>query len=125
MDYKHKYLDLEKRAEKRGITVILKPPEVMHDYAGMNWIVGKMEGFGFPIKKNEIFIARDMDWKKRYETLRHELIETKIMNEGDEYWAAHQVALKKEHGKKKLSSKYILKVKKKRKSCSNSLKEMK
>jgi hypothetical protein len=90
------------------------PDTIMHDYAGMNWKVAHLKGYGFPIPDDTIYIAEAMNWQKRYETLRHELIEIKIMTHKDVYWPAHCVALEEENKKDPLPDSFIVTARKRK-----------
>jgi len=117
-EYQQRYFDLVKRARAKGLHIFLKPDSIVKDYGGMNWKVAHLKGYGFPINEDTIYIASSLNWRKRYETLRHELIETKLMDENEMYWPAHCKALKDEHYTTPLPDKMILVVRRPRRVVS-------
>ena len=92
MNYQDRFNELARRCHYLGLRVKLVPSSVLKDYAGMNYEAAKK--IGFPMKKKEILISRDLSDKARYHTLRHELIERDLMiNKKVKYWPAHVRAL--------------------------------
>lgn len=65
--------------------------KILKDYAGMNYLAGKV--LGFPIKHNEIYIDKNLSKRNKIRTLKHELAEIKYMKKGMNYWKAHKLAL--------------------------------
>jgi len=97
--YKKKFHQLVVYCHNNGMKVCLVPKDVLKDYAGMNWWAARMMSFPFP-NKQTIYVAHNMTWKDRYETLRHEIDEIELMRKGMKYWPAHKKALK---GERKLT----------------------
>lgn len=93
IDYKEQYQRLVKHAKDKNITVKEVTPRTLADYAGMNGYAAKK--MGCPrVDKKEIFILKGMNYKDKYETLRHELNEIRLMAKGSEYWQAHRASLR-------------------------------
>jgi len=89
--YEQKFKELKDECKERGITVKLVNDYKTRDYLGMNPEAAK--SIGYPIPNNTIYVDRQMNWRDRYGTLVHEVIEYKLMNKGDSYWKAHCKAL--------------------------------
>jgi hypothetical protein len=73
--------------------------EQLKDYAGMNYHAGKVLGFIPKLKKNEILIDKKLSKKDKQKTIRHEIIEDKLIKKGMGYFKAHKIALKYENKK--------------------------
>lgn len=95
MNYKEMLKRLEAKCREMGFKVKYVGERRLADYAGMNFYAAK--DMGYPnCGKKEFHIARDMSNQEKYETLKHEMIESKLMADGDSYWEAHRVALRQE-----------------------------
>lgn len=93
MTYKQKFQCLLDHCANKGISVDLLSEE-LHDYAGMNSEIGRI--LGFPIPENAIAIDKNLNNKKLFQTLKHEIWEMDLMKQGMSYWDAHRIALEKE-----------------------------
>jgi hypothetical protein len=72
-------------------------PSVLRDYDGMNYYAARKMGFdGFPMRKNTILVDSRMPKSRIRQTIRHEILEARKMERGEEYWPAHRYALKNE-----------------------------
>lgn len=91
-------------AAERGIVVEFVPESQLHDYAAMNWVVGR--AWGVPIPDNHIWVSERYRSpglslsRTRLESLRHELDEVYMIQRGIEYWPAHVASLKKQEKRK-------------------------
>lgn len=90
--YKELYEGLKRACERHHIKV----EEVMDlkDYAGMNDVIAGQLGYHMP--KKTIYIDCNLSTQGKYETLKHEMIERKLMSKGVKYWKAHCEALRRE-----------------------------
>ena len=89
------FTDLAKQCKQKGITVKLVSPKRIKDFAGMHDKVAKV--FGYPkMKPKTIEIDRTLSIKTKVRTLKHEMVERRLMANGKKYWPSHKVALKKE-----------------------------
>jgi len=76
------------------------PKNKLKDYAGMNYYAGKAMGYNdYPINKNTIIIDASLPKKVRHETIKHEIVEAKLMRKGMSYFEAHKRALQAEKRK--------------------------
>lgn len=91
INYKRAYQNLLQLAQKRGLTIVLVPKNILKDYAGMNSEAARDMGFNMP--DDTIYLAKSLSPKIRYETLRHEISEVFEMKKGKSYWDAHQMSL--------------------------------
>ena len=80
--------------KNHGLTVDLVTNKTLHDYAAMNEEAAKR--IGYPIQKNHIQIYKEYSLARKIRDLKHELVERNLMREGDSYWHAHCIALKRE-----------------------------
>jgi hypothetical protein len=69
---------------------------LLKDYAGMNYYAAKSMGFKPGMKKNVIYIDKNLKGKTKTNTIVHEICEANLMRNGMKYWTAHTRALKKE-----------------------------
>ena len=86
-------------SKDNGIEVVFTDSEVLRDYAAMNPEAAK--AMGFPDVDNntetkEILIDKTVSETEQVKNLKHELIEMRLMQEGLEYWPAHETALRDE-----------------------------
>lgn len=89
------YVNLLKICKKEGITVKLVPRSKLKDYAAMNDKAAKV--LGYPrMKPKSIEIDKTLSSNTKLRTLKHELVERKLMAKGNKYWKSHKIALKKE-----------------------------
>ena len=95
-EYEVKYKKLIAKLKKEGWDTKEVPSKQLEDYAGMNPEIGKKMEYPH-IKDNEYHIDKDMSNKIKFETLVHEVNETRDMEKGVSYWDAHTEALKDEH----------------------------
>ena len=94
MSLQLEYQALLTYCKNHGLTVRIASDKELHDYAAMNECAAKR--INFPIKKNEILLDNNPDLSRRLRNLKHELVERNLMLEGDSYWKAHCIALKRE-----------------------------
>ena len=95
MNYKEMLKRLEEKCKELGFDVKYVSERRLADYAGMNYLAAK--DMGYPnCGKKEFHIAKNMSAQEKYETLKHEIIERKLMADGDSYWEAHRQALRQE-----------------------------
>ncbi len=95
VNYREAYQNLKQKCTGSGIKVEEVCDSKTKDFVGMNPEAAK--AFGYKgIGKNTIYIDNWLDNKAKYHTLKHELIEMKLMDGGKKYWAAHKIALKRE-----------------------------
>jgi hypothetical protein len=66
------------------------------DYQGMNYYANKELKTGYKMGKNDIYYDQTLNPKDKQTTIRHELIERKIMSKGVKYKEAHKIANKYE-----------------------------
>jgi hypothetical protein len=85
---------LKQEAQTRGIDVKLVSEDVLKDYAGMNSAAARELGFEMP--ESTIYVLDSSEPEVRAVTLRHELIEMPLVEEGSKYFEAHKVALERE-----------------------------
>jgi hypothetical protein len=72
-------------------------PQVLKDYAGMNFHAAHALGFhDVVMHPNMILVDKRLSQKKRKATVRHEEVEDRLMSKGLSYWRAHKYALKHE-----------------------------
>lgn len=88
--------ELVEKCKKDGLRVVRVDPDVLADYAGMNYYASKKFGFRKNMKPNEIYIDKTLPLDVQCRTLRHEMIERKLMAGGMDYWDAHRIATRKE-----------------------------
>ncbi len=90
------YEDIVARAKEMGFKVIDVPYEQLHDYAAMHPIMAKKIGYDMPDNEIHMNARWNNNIEERTKNLRHELDEYSDMEKGDEYWAAHVEATKRE-----------------------------
>ena len=96
MGYKEEYAGLIRKCVSCGLRVKEVGDRTTRDYVGMNDMAGKAMGFKIPDKT--IYIDNNMSMAGKVHTLRHEMIERKLMKDGKNYWEAHKEALRGERG---------------------------
>lgn len=95
VNYKDAYLRLKQKCVNDGYKVEEVCDSKTKDYVGMNNLAAT--DIGYPkMGKKTLFIDDWLDYKAKYHTLKHELIEHQEMGNGKSYWKAHEVALKRE-----------------------------
>jgi hypothetical protein len=79
-----------------GIKVKEVPSRRLSDYSAMNFSAAKK--IGFPLKNRDtILIDKEMKSDTKYKDLKHELVESNLMQKKHlNYWQAHLKALKAE-----------------------------
>jgi hypothetical protein len=84
---------MSKSRKQKAPAIVIRyvPTRVLRDYAGVNWMWARNNGF--PMPDGEIWIDAGMSKKKQEQTLRHELFEVRRMMKGQQYWKAHTAAL--------------------------------
>lgn len=93
--YRDKFEELVALANRQGFRVEFVPDKVTYDFVGMNPEAASDIGFSCP--KDTIQIDNNLNWKERYHTLKHELIELNVMSKtGCKYGPAHVFALEHE-----------------------------
>ena len=92
--YKKKFQELVDLAAGQGLKVEIVPDKVTYDFVGMNPLAARQLGFECPPRV--IQIDDHLNWKEKYHTLKHELIELGLMSEGMSYGSAHKIALRYE-----------------------------
>jgi hypothetical protein len=93
--YKEGFEELVGLANGQGLKIKFVPDRVTYDFVGMN--PAAAEDIGFSCPRNTIEIDSNLNWKERYHTLKHELIELNIMGgTGCKYGPAHIYALEHE-----------------------------
>lgn len=65
-------------------------------YQGMNYYANKELQTGYDMKKNDILLDKKLSRKDKITTLRHELIERRLMSKGMKYKNADKIALRYE-----------------------------
>ncbi len=89
------YTELKGKCEEEGITVKEVPKERLKDFAAIHDKVAPVFGYPkLPIKT--ILIDKTLPSKTKLHTLRHEMIERKLMVKGKKYWPAHCISLVRE-----------------------------
>lgn len=77
--------------------VVEAKSSVMRDYASMNYHAAKALGFNdVKMHPNMILVDKRLSQKQKKATIRHEIIEDRLMSKGAPYWKAHKFALKHE-----------------------------
>ena len=90
-----KFTELTKQCKEKGIKVKLVPRSKLKDYSGINDRAAKV--FGYPkMKPKTIEIDKTLSSNTKLRTLRHELVERKLMSKGNKYWKSHKIALRHE-----------------------------
>jgi hypothetical protein len=86
---------------RKGVVVKFVATSVLRDYAGMNDEIGRKLGFkmhGRTLRDKTIIIDRNLSPETKLATLKHELVEMRLMSKNNmPYWNAHKRALKVEH----------------------------
>jgi hypothetical protein len=90
------YSQLKEYCKTIKIKVEEVPTSRLKDYAAMNPNAARK--IGYPkMKKNTIFIDRNLSSRTKYRTLHHEMIEMNLMEKKHYlYWKAHKIALRLE-----------------------------
>lgn len=95
VNYKEAYLKLKQRCHNLGYTVKEVVDSKTKDYVGMNDLAAK--DIGYPrMSKKCLYVDNWLGYEARYHTLKHEMIERKLMSQGKRYWSAHTIALRRE-----------------------------
>jgi len=93
------FTKLLKYCENNGLKIVFTDSRVLKDYSAMNPEAAKVMGFpdidNNP-KTKEILIDKTLPEETQINNLKHELIEMRLMNNGMEYWPAHEIALSEE-----------------------------
>lgn len=66
------------------------------DYIGMNYYANKELKAGYNMKPRDVLIHKGLHSKKKYEVMRHELIERNLMKKGMKYKEADKIATRYE-----------------------------
>lgn len=80
----------------KGIPIIEKTTKQMCGYDAMNNKAAKAMGFPWPYPKDAVVIDKNLHGKIRRQTIIHEKTEKKKMEEGEDYWPAHETATAEE-----------------------------
>jgi hypothetical protein len=94
LKYKEWLDELLEYTKGKGITVKFVNDYVTRDYVGMNPEIADAMGFAMP--DDTIYIDKNLSYKAKYHTLRHELEEMDLMSKGTKYWKAHCKSLRNE-----------------------------
>lgn len=78
--------------KRKKTKVRLVSGKKMGQWAGMNSYAARRIGFKHKMKPHEIWIDRNMSKKRIRKTIRHELVERKLMRKGMGYHKAHRIA---------------------------------
>jgi hypothetical protein len=66
-------------------------------YQGMNYYANRELRTGYDMNKNDILLDKKLSRKDKITTLRHELIERRLMSKGWKYKKADKIALRYEN----------------------------
>jgi hypothetical protein len=89
------FTELKKECEEEGLIIKEVPRESLKDFAGMNEYVAPI--FGYPrVPPKTILIDKSLPSKTKLRTLKHEIVERRLMAKGMKYWPAHVVSLRAE-----------------------------
>ena len=72
--------------------MIFKSVEMNDKYQGMNYYANKELHTGYDIKENEILLDKHLTREEKVNTIKHELIERRLMSRGMKYREADKIA---------------------------------
>ena len=85
------------RRKRVRYKVVGVKPQVLKDYAGMNYHAAQALDFrDVVMHPNIILVDKRLSQKRRKQVVRHEEVEDCMMRKGLPYWRAHKYALKHE-----------------------------
>jgi hypothetical protein len=91
-----KYSQLKNYCKSKKIKVKEVPTSRLKDFCAMNDEAARKMGYP-KMKDRSVIIDKNVKSDTKYKTLKHELVEMRLMeNKRYPYWKAHKIALKAE-----------------------------